>query len=375
MDKRELHSCIDALESIGANTTALKKNETGFAYDKNANEVMHTTNTGFGAELINTGWNPEILDLMKTQPSFVNALTGFHGNDLPLTYTTSIMGDLGLFQKGDAEFTTGGIADTANAKTKIPTAKIDLVQKQYAITVDLSDYELRFNVARDNLVNIINNKIVERMMPTIEAAFLNSDTVTAATGNVNSDDAAPAGTEYYLAQDNGIRKTALAGGATTSSDAGALDINDLFDMEKALGINNDDSIFIFNNKTFTTATALSDFRDKAFNGMYSTTIENGTVMNTIFGHEAYKSRYLQLTEADGKISSVTPANNIKGGIILLNKAAIQYGFGNQGLILEAQRTPLKGIRLYGGFYMAFKIVNLVAGETDPSLFLKYNVTV
>jgi HK97 family phage major capsid protein len=72
------------------------------------------------------------------------------------------------------------------------------------IKVDISDRMLRYS-SISNLMNVISNEVVEAFANTLDSLVLNGDTVLTATGNINSDDQAPAttyGADHHTLIDN-----------------------------------------------------------------------------------------------------------------------------------------------------------------------------
>jgi hypothetical protein len=101
------------------------------------------------------------------------------------------------------------------------------------------------------------------------------------------------------------------------------------------GANASDLIWLFNHNTYTKALGITEFKDSATNGR-SSTIFTGAVTN-VLGSDVFSARDFPKTEADGKVST-TPANNVKGGFLLLNKNAIQYGYAGE-YMMEVSRVP------------------------------------
>ena len=86
------------------------------------------------------------------------------------------------------------------------------------------------------------------------------------------------------------------------------------------------------------------------------------------------NRYLGLANAVGKVDFATPANNTKGQILAVHRDAVQYGFNGE-YNLEMFRIPGKGFQVIGYYWMGFAIADNLAGVTDPTVSLAYNVTV
>lgn len=349
------------------------KNETR----KYANEVEHTTNTGFGAEIIpGTVLNRDFLDVAPKFGTFLPELRGFHGRNLNLSEDVAILGETNLFQKGPAEWTTGGLyAQVAQGTDLVPTAKVNLTQKQFFGSVDISEKEIRFS----NVVDIVANaqqKLAKSAARTLEAWIINGDIVTAGTGNVNSDDGAPASTRYYLNGD-GIRKNSIITNASRSSmSMGTITFAQMVAMRNLLGDYGTDMtelLWIFNNQTYNKALTINEVSQQYINGQSSSVLTGR--LPALMGSSVYTARDLTLTEADGK-QSTTPANNTKGAAILLHKDAVQYGF-NGGYNIETIIVPSVGIQLRAWFYAGMAIFNdsTILGSTNSTIATAYNATV
>ena len=72
--------------------------------EQKANEVMHTTNTGFWKETVpvNVLLDPA-LDMLPKYSSLINLLPGNHGNNMPISAKVPVIGEASLFQ-GNSRF-------------------------------------------------------------------------------------------------------------------------------------------------------------------------------------------------------------------------------------------------------------------------------
>lgn len=341
-------------------------------YMKNANEVMHTGNTGFSKELVPLNvLMAEIIDMIPTYATFLGELPGYHGTDMPVSAKVPVIGEVGFFHP-NSEPTTGALGPVGQATHRLATGEVTITQGQFIAKVAVSKREL--NYAAGDLEALVKERIARAAARTMEALILNADSTTAGTGNVNSDDGAPAATEYYLEQNNGLRKLGLAGTTATSKDLGTLDYADFYDLMNLVGeFASDPSqlLWIANRRTYNKALALSDFADASKRGADSTL--SGKAITNIAGADFFIARDMPLTEADGKVSA-TPSNNTKGALGLLYKPAVQWGYG-QPLEIDVEKVPGKGVNIVATFEWGFSIAQLLAGQTDSSVAYGYNVTV
>lgn len=169
-----------------------------------------------------------------------------------------------------------------------------------------------------------------------DSLLLNGDVVTAATGNVNSDDAAPTSTKHYLAA-NGIRKAALVDGVSTSTDAaGAVTFakllamrGQMYDPARLIHWGHptvpSDLVYITEPATADKIAQLAEFitADKYGN---NATVFNGQVTN-IGRHPLLETVMLGLADVDGKINTgAGVAANTKGQVIAFNRRGVKLGW-------------------------------------------------
>lgn len=72
-----------------------------------ANEVMHTGNTGYGAELVPGAiQTTDFLDLVPRTSPFIGALRGYHGRNMNKIMEVPVIGEVPFHDLG-SEWTTG----------------------------------------------------------------------------------------------------------------------------------------------------------------------------------------------------------------------------------------------------------------------------
>lgn len=359
---------LETLGKLGISGDGIPELET------NANEVMHTSNTNKGAELVPTSvLSQQIFDTILDYSSFLKMLPGYHGVGLNKIEEVPVIGDVGFFSL-HAEKTTSAFS-LAQGNTTLATAKVTLTQKQYDLTIDVSNELSQFNVLGAAAFEArLKEKIAKAMVRTVEGLIINGDTTNAATGNVNLDDADPADTLYYLGA-LGLRYYGIGGSAgVTKVDVGSFDMADLVSVANLLGdffADPSQCLWLFNRSTYNKALNIAEFADAAKNGKQST-INTGAITN-ILGADVVVARDLPKTEADGKVST-TAANNTLGQFLIFWKPAVQYGYG-QELQLELFNMGKDGYQLQGWFNVAVSIVQKLAGQGDSSVGVGFNVTI
>lgn len=358
---------LAALNSLGIGID--KGNNTQI--ETNANEQMHTGNTGFGAELVPAAQlSQEVFETLPKYSSFLDLLPGFHGYNLPMSIKKPMIGEAPFF-KGASEHTDAPF--TIKSGTRLATADVQLDQKKFDMQIDISEELKEFNVlGADKFLAKIKEKIGASMTRTIEALIINGDIETGATGNVNSDDEAPAATDYFLKAD-GLRKVGLAEGGL---DVGTLDFADFIALTAKLGDYAGDPascLWLLNGGSYTKALTIAEFLTASTNGK-SSTVFDGSITN-ILGSDVRRARDLGKTEADGKKSYDTPANNVKGNILYFWLPAVQYGFGSQGLNVKLFDWGSQGVQLDCWFFLALKVIKKITNViTDATVANGYNIT-
>ena len=224
---------------------------------------------------------------------------------------------------------------------------------------------LQFGINDEMIANSTDKQLFDKMVgkaakaavSTMEGCIINGDTETGGTGNVNSDDQAPAttfGTAAYhsLKIDHGIRESAINNSMT--DDTGAFDSDDLQAARALLSTQYQkasDLLFIFEPATYLTAQT-----DDALKLAYATKNPSidGAFM-TPFGIEAISHDLVPKTEADGKASH-TAGSNTKGQFLCVFKPAIRWGFGKD-VNVEVERVQGYGFELTVTMKFGFVILD------------------
>lgn len=358
---------LNYLQTLGISQDAIKD----LGIEQKANEVMHTGNTGYGAEFVPSEvLASEIFDLVPKRATLLPLLPGNHGSGLPKTYKAPVkklsQGDFEF--EGKDEWTTGDKITSGDGDRQ-PTAVATLNQASFIAKVDISDEQLKYNAV--NTEEYVRERILEGMAYTVDAVIINGDSEAGATGNVNLDDAAPASTKYYLKIDGGIRERVINGSYNVNG--GTLDSSDFLSMISGIGeyaSAPEDCLILSNRSAYNKAMSLSEVLTHDKFGPEAT-IKKG-VLGSVFGIPYLVHRAVPKTEADGKVST-TAANNTLGQILLVHAPSIQYGFG-QDLKIEVVRVPGYGYQLVATFDFAFKIVDSDDSLTEPSVYGIRNIT-
>jgi|GEM_PF-1204181 len=347
-----------------------------------ANEVMNSGNTGYGAEFIPSEvFVKEVIDMMPKYSNLLPLLPGNHGTGLPKKYTAAVkalsIGDV-LFQ-GKGQWTTGTGSQTEDdhGQSKVKTKQVSLEQVSFICEVDISDEQLKYNAV--DTENYVKAEIARGMALTVDSVIINGDSESGGTGNVNSDDQAPAttfaalgGAKYHATMiDHGIRERAINGSYT--KDFATLADTDYSDLLTVLGryaTMPGDCLFIQPIQVTNKMKQLDAFK-LYVNSADRATIQSG-ITPTPFGVDILTHHLVPKTEADGKVSA-TPGNNTKGQTLLIYKPAVQYGFG-QDFKLEVVRVAGYGYRLVATFDFGFYIVDAEGSLTEPTVAAGIDIT-
>lgn len=179
-----------------------------------------------------------------------------------------------------------------------------------------------------------------------DAVLINGDTVTAGTGNINSDDAAPAATKHYLAFD-GIRKAGLVNNTANSKDlAGPITLNALRDAKGRLidatrfvdwGHPTDltDLVYAGDPETVDRISLLDEVV-KAKQMQNNRPLLNGEA-TSVLGHPVISTLTQTRYDVDGKYTTTTPAtNDTKGEVTTFNRRGFKAGWRRR-VMIETQR--------------------------------------
>lgn len=246
----------------------------------------------------------------------------------------------------------------------VTSNKATLAQKDLIVQFGVTDKMVKHSTDQQ-LYDYIVKRAGESADRSMVNMIINGDITTAATGNVNSDDQAPATTFDDGANDdslllNGLRYAAIANANTY--DVSTFDADDIMAVRKLLATRYKDKLselaILWNPDAW--LTALTDDAIKlAINTGRPATIDNG-MRDSLWGMKSASSDLMRLTEADGKESGATPANNTLGQFLVVYTPAVRWGFG------EAAKTEVERVQGYGyeiTVTMEFGFVVLDAANT------------
>jgi hypothetical protein len=191
----------------------------------------------------------------------------------------------------------------------------------------------------------LRSRLAQSGAEIIDAFVLNADATNAATGNINTDDAAPAADSYYLSDgQDGLRHQWLVDntGQGVAASAALTDakITEMLGKMGKYAINPAEVLLITDVQTY-----LNGFLKTGTGapGEYFSTLDkvgpNAVILTGQMGQyrgiPVIVSASAPTTEADGKVSA-TAANNTKGQITAVNRMMWYAGFRRE-LLIEMDR--------------------------------------
>jgi HK97 family phage major capsid protein len=250
--------------------------------------------------------------------------------------------------------------------SQIGSGKVTLTAKKLALRVGFSA-ELAEDAAIP-LIALYREQALRVMADAIDSVLLNGDIETAATGNINSDNAAPSGTAKYMAF-NGLRKLALVTNTANKTDAnGAPSVSLLrtarFLMDPRYSLRPKDCAYVMDGSTY--AKLLSDTSlatvDKF--GPHATVLTGE--IGKVDGVPVLVSSEMPLTMADGKADTV---GNSKGQVVCVYRPGWVVGY----------RRRVAATMNYLPYYDAYQMVATVrlafVNFDNEVASVLYNITV
>lgn len=334
IDKRALDNVYPRLPKMGFRGAARQQAAAA------AQRAMDTAESGFGSQLVGAQYVRDMWEGARPESRVFGLLDSFEMMD-PTVYIPVEVDIPEMIYVG--ENTANNSAAYATVKTGTNRVQVDA--KKFVIHQMWSG-----ELEEDSIIAFVAYLRRQAQLSIAhysDSLVVNGDATIAATGNINSDDAAPAATKHYLAFD-GIRHAALVDNAANAVDAaGALALTDIADL-RALMIdktrlmdfghptNPEDLVMIADPQTADQIALLDEIMQIRINQPAGALL-NGEVAR-LLGHPIISSMAVPLTEADGKVSAVTPANNVFGQLLMFNRRGYKVGWRRR-VKVETERLP------------------------------------
>jgi len=256
---------------------------------------------------------------------------------------------------------TENVAVTASNPT---TASASLSAKKIQAEIDFSG-----EVTEDSIIPIIPNlrfDLVRRGGQTMDDLVVNGDTQTAATGNVNSDDGAPAAGTYYLAF-NGIRKFHNVTNTGQETNMAAAPTSALLTAVRSLlgkyGARPSDLVLLTGPSTYYKIQLIAEVITLEKYGPNATVLQGE--LARWFNIPILLNETTDKAQSNGRVS-VTGSNNTLGWVSLVNTTMWKTGF-RRDLQIESFRDIQKDQNiLVASFRMAFVSSGIATTHTAGS---------
>lgn len=295
-----------------------------------ANEIMGTTQSGFGSQYANTYYSGTVWQVVRQESLVYDKMIslGMDEKEVPqgsVSETIPLEGaDMTWYVGGPA---TDELANSAQLTPGYSSSKYATSNKAVTLARLSARTYLTRELTEDSIVDIIpetNRKLQVSGKEQIEYVLLNGDTATGATTNINTIDGTP-GTAptkpAYLLLD-GLLKLPLVtdtaatyAAASTLGDGTFLNLRPLMDADHVSGRNSVDPnkfFYIIDNRTYFAMLAILSIKNQ--NVFKAATLESGEV-SKIWGSSVIPSVQMAIANTAGKVATGTPANNVAGRVL------------------------------------------------------------
>ena len=272
-----------------------------------ADELSYSTQTGFGDEWAPDLWSQQIWRKARQDNTILPLFQSIEmpGNpfELPIEGTDPTV--YFVPESSDEAHLSLGSGNPI-PDSKVGSGKVTLHARKLALRVGFSSELVEDAVVP--VLNIYREQAVRAIADAIDSVLLNGDTTATATGNINSDHAAPAATAKYLAMD-GLRHLPLVDTTANAVNMGnvaptlAKMRDSRFAMAGKYAARPSDLAWVVDSGTYAALLGISEFltMDKA--GPLATA-QTGQI-GFVDGIPVYVSAEMPLTEADGKVGGGT----------------------------------------------------------------------
>lgn len=301
--------------------------------------AMDTAESGFGAQLIGAQYVGEMWEAARRQSRIFALIDSFEMTEATTYIPVEVDIPEMLFV---GESTSPTASDYATSKTG--SNRVQLTPSKFIIHQIYSG-----EMEEDSIIPwlpFLRRQAGLSMEHYSDSLVLNGDTTNAGTGNINLDDADPADTKHYLAQD-GLRHAWLvdntgneinAAGAVTWAQLNrlrSLMIDDTNILDWGHPTMDSDLVHVSDPRTADQIALLDEVLTVDKYGSNATVL-TGEV-SKIGRHPHIVSMAMRLTEADGKLST-TGSNNVKGQHMAFNRNGFKAGWRRR-VVLETERLP------------------------------------
>jgi HK97 family phage major capsid protein len=276
-----------------------------------SDELAYSTQTGFGDEWVPDLWSAQIwqkarqdnvvLPLIRAIEMASNPFElPIEGTDPSVYYVPETA--------NESQLSLG--SGNSIPDSKVGSGKVQLSAKKLALRVGFSS-----ELVEDSIIPVLNiyrEQAMAAIANSIDYLLLNGDTQTAATGNINTDDAAATSTDRFLAFD-GLRKLGIVTNTANAVDMGnvaptlAKMRETRFKMATKYSARPQELAWIVDGNTYAKLLSLTEFltMDKA--GALATALTGQ--IGFIDGIPVFISAEMPMTMADGKVNTASGTND------------------------------------------------------------------
>ena len=300
--------------------------------------ALRPGSTSAGAEFIETTFSTQLVEKFRVESPFLSEITTIpvlsSTFKLPKALT-DIQFRYGGKGAGTAADRGAGYSGAVIRPSDRATGNITFTPGKFEAAVEFDDDMVEDSIIP--MVAFLQSSIIKAGTEQLPRAILMGDTITAATGNVNTDDAAPESDAYYLIFDGIIRKCLDAGALWYYAPGATLTLAHFDTLASRLGkfiLNPAEARVAMNADTIVRVRNL--LGAQATTNYMNAEVRAGVLMS-IAGMSVVPTSGIMKTEADGKMSATT-ANNTKLNAMAYNKVGILLGV-RKDFTMEMFRYP------------------------------------
>lgn len=326
-DVEFLHDIKTAQAEAGRGKGPSEELDKAFKAVSPATRAMDTQESGFGQQLIGAQYVGDLWEAARNDSRIATLINSFEMSDATAYLPVEVDIPEMLLVSESVNNNSSNYATSKTGSNRVQVAAKKFVIHQMWSAEMEEDSIIPF-------VPFLRRQASIALAHYMDSVILNGDTTTAATGNINLDDAAPGGTKHYLAVD-GLRHAGLVDNTGNSDDvAAAVTFADLMAVKGRMvdythlhdwghPTSATDLVYLADPATADVVAQLTEVKDsRIYNG--GRDLLSGEV-GQILGHPFISTIAMPKTEADGKVST-TAANNTKGSIVTFNRRGFVQGW-------------------------------------------------
>jgi HK97 family phage major capsid protein len=341
-----VHDVLDAARSANPRLKGPNEKTRAIVEAARKQRAMDTAESGFGAQLVADAmyvpaiWDAAMEDYGTIAPLIESRIMSGPVEKHPVLGTVPDM----ILAAESASAITGTLYGTQ----KVGTNEVTLTASKL-----LSHFNYSGELVEDSIVpfvGLLQQALAKSQAKTLDKLALNGDLTNSATGNINLDDADPADTLYYLAQD-GIRHGFLVdatgqginvGGALTYAQLiklPSLMLDRTYDHHWGRPDDPNDLIYVGTPELDNDILMMDEVvaASQGRGALVPTAPIRGELFRVAGRHPYISTSAMALTEADGKVST-TANNNTLGQVLAFNRRGLLWGVRRQAQV-EVMRHP------------------------------------